>query len=84
MFWCRGQLDTAALLLGGCDAERRHFGTPHQENERRLIAKARAGLEAALSPDALTSGLAAGAGLDEGQWLTVISEALAQPGESHP
>jgi predicted ATPase/DNA-binding winged helix-turn-helix (wHTH) protein len=84
LFWCRGQLDTAALLLGGCDAERRHFGTPHQENERRLIAKARAGLEAALSPDALTSGLAAGAGLDEGQWLTVISEALAQPGESHP
>ena len=63
LFWCRGQLDTAALLLGGCDAERRHFGTPHQENERRLIAKARAGLEAALSPDALASSLAAGAGL---------------------
>jgi hypothetical protein len=37
-----------------------------------------------LSPDALASGLAAGAGLDEGQWLTVISEALAQPDESHP
>ena len=83
LFWRRGQLDTAALLLGASDAERLRFGTPYQENERRLIAEARAGLEARLPMNAYSSGLAAGAGLDERQRLTVISDALAQQGESH-
>jgi tetratricopeptide (TPR) repeat protein len=83
LFWRRGQIDTATLLLGASDAERVRFGTPHQENERRLIAEARAALEARQHPDAFASGLAAGAALDEGEWLALISEALAQPFGNH-
>jgi hypothetical protein len=48
LFWRRGQLETAALLLGTRDAKRARSGTPHQENERRLIAEARAALAADL------------------------------------
>ncbi len=81
-FWRRGQFDTAARLLGASDAERARFGTPHQPNEQRLIDEARAGLAARLPADTLTRGLAAGAALDEHDWLTVISEALAQSGEN--
>jgi hypothetical protein len=77
LFWRRGQLETAALLLGACDAERARFGTPHQENERRLIAEARAALAAELPAAAFASGLAAGALLPDGDRLTVIAEALA-------
>jgi tetratricopeptide (TPR) repeat protein len=76
LFWRRGQLDTAALLLGACDEERRRFGTPHQENERRLVAAVRAGLETQLRPAVLASAMAAGAALDERDWLLVITAAL--------
>jgi predicted ATPase/DNA-binding winged helix-turn-helix (wHTH) protein len=82
LFWRRGQIDTAAVLLGGADAERLRFGTPHQENERRLIAQARAEIEAELPADVLASRLASGAALEESQWLTVIATALAQPWET--
>ena len=78
LFWRRGQLETAALLLGASDAERARFGTPHQENERRLIAEARAALAAELPAAALASGLAAGALLQDSDRLAVIAEALAR------
>ncbi len=78
-FWRRGRLDTAALLLGASDAERARFGTPHQANEQRLVTETRTALEAALPRDAFTSGLAAGAAIDEREWLGVISAALEQP-----
>jgi hypothetical protein len=65
LFWRRGQLETAALLLGASDAERARLGTPHQENERRLIAQARAALTAELPAAALASALAAGALLQD-------------------
>jgi predicted ATPase len=81
LFWRRGQFDTAARLLGASDAERARFGTPHQANEQRLIDAARAGLAARLPADAFTRALAAGAALDEREWLTVVSEALARAGE---
>ena len=79
LFWRRGQLETAALLLGASDAERARFGTPHQENERRLIAEARAALAADLPATALANALAAGALLQDSDRLTVIAEALARP-----
>jgi tetratricopeptide (TPR) repeat protein len=79
LFWRRGQLDTAAVLLGASDAERLRYGTPHQENERRLIAQARAALEARMDSDALASLLTKGAALQEGEWLPLVSHALAQP-----
>ena len=78
LFWRRGQFETAAVLLGAANAERARYGTPYQENERRLIAEARADLEARLAPDTLASHLAAGAALQEGEWLPLIAEALAQ------
>jgi hypothetical protein len=78
LFWRRGQLETAALLLGASDAERARLGTPHQENERRLIAQARAALTAELPAAALASALAAGALLQDSDRLTVIAESLAR------
>jgi predicted ATPase/DNA-binding winged helix-turn-helix (wHTH) protein len=78
LFWRRGQVDTATLLLGASDAERARFGTPHMVNERRLIAEARTGLEAAQDPGAFASGLAAGAEFPEGELLGIIAKVLAQ------
>lgn len=84
LFWRRGQLDTSALLLGASDAERARFGTPHQENERRLIAEARAALQTELPSEAFANRLAAGAALDEREWLGVVSAALAQSDQHQP
>ena len=80
----RGQVETATRLLGASDAERARFDTPHQENERRLIAEARAAFEAGQPPLALANGLAAGATLGEGEIFALISAALAQPLASPP
>ena len=81
-FWRRGHVDTAALLLGASDAEEARRGAPLQPNERRLIAAARAGLEAALSPSKFASTLAAAAALGAGALPLLIAEALAQPPQS--
>jgi predicted ATPase/DNA-binding winged helix-turn-helix (wHTH) protein len=78
LFWRRGQFEAAAVLLGASDAERLRYGTPHQENERRLVAAARAGLESRGDADAFASRLARGAALREGELLPLIAEALAQ------
>jgi predicted ATPase/DNA-binding winged helix-turn-helix (wHTH) protein len=78
LFWRRGQTDVATLLLGASDAKQARLGTPLQDNERRLIAQARAGLEVAQDPRSFASGLAAGAVLAEGDLLDVMSKALAQ------
>ena len=53
-------------------------GQPVQRNEERLIAEARAALERALPPDVFTSGLAAGAALNRGELLALITDALAK------
>jgi hypothetical protein len=82
LFWRRGQFDTAARLLGASDAEWARVATPLQENERRLLAEARPGLEALLPPEAFASGLAAGAALDMAGLFALIAEALAQHDES--
>ena len=78
LFWRRGQLQTAALLLGASEAVVTGNGAPRQPNERRLVAQARPELEAALSHAAFASNLAAGATLGEGELHAVISDALAQ------
>ncbi len=82
LFWRRGQIDTATLLIGASDAEQIRDEAPLQECERRLIAEARAAL-AQLQPGALARGLAAGAALGERELLALISEALAQPLGNH-
>ncbi|HEY6133832.1 MAG TPA: winged helix-turn-helix domain-containing protein [Rubrivivax sp.] len=78
LFWCRGQIDVGALLLGACDAERARFGTPHQTNEQRLIDQARASLKARMDPPTYASALAVGAAVPEGKLFELISDALAQ------
>ncbi len=80
LFWRRGQVETAAVLLGASDAERARYGTPHQENERRIVGEARADLEARLTPGALASWMSAGAALEEGEWLPLVTKALANSG----
>ena len=79
LFWRRGQVDIATQLLGASDADRIRADVSLEENERRLIAEARAALEAQLPPQAFTRGLAAGAVLGEGELVALISEALSQP-----
>ena len=78
LFWRRGQLRTAAVLLGASDAERLRYGTPHRANERRLIAQARAALKAQIDSHELVSLLAKGEALIEGDWLPLVSHALKQ------
>jgi hypothetical protein len=73
------QVPSAALLLGASDAEKVRADVPLQPNEERLIAEARAALEAELQPDALASSLAAGAALTKDEVFALISKALAQP-----
>jgi hypothetical protein len=79
LFWRRGQIDTAALLLGALDAVQLRTAVPLQVNEVRLMAEARLALEALLRPEALSGSLAAGAALGEAELFALISEALAQP-----
>jgi tetratricopeptide (TPR) repeat protein len=81
LFWRRGQLDTASLLLGACDARNARAEEVPQPNEQRLIAEARAGLEAAVHSDMFATSLAAGAGLGDGDLLALISKALESDGE---
>ena len=77
LLWRRGQPDTAALLLGALDESSRKSGLPPQPNERRLITRARAGLEESLTPDTLAAHRAAGAALGIENLSEVLSGALA-------
>ena len=83
LFWRRRQFDTATLLLGASDAEQIRAAVPLQVNEHRLIAEARAALEAQLHPDAFANKLATGAALEQVALFALISEALAQPLANH-
>jgi predicted ATPase len=83
LFWRRGQFYAATRLLGAADADRGRFATPLQENERRLLAEARPGLEAVLPPEAFANALAAGAILDMAGVFALIADALAQGDENH-
>jgi predicted ATPase/DNA-binding winged helix-turn-helix (wHTH) protein len=79
LFWRRGQIDTATLLLGASDAQGVRVEMPLQENERRLMAELRAALHAQLQPEAFARGLAAGAALGEAELLALIAKALMPP-----
>ncbi len=78
LFWRRGQIDTATILLGASEAQGVRADVPLQHNEKRLIAEVRAALEAQPHPHALAPDLATGAALGEGELLALISEALAK------
>jgi predicted ATPase/DNA-binding winged helix-turn-helix (wHTH) protein len=77
LFWRRGQIDTATRLLGACDARLARTGTTLESNEERLMNEVRTALQSQLHPDALASGLTAGAALGTGEWYGAIAEALA-------
>ncbi len=79
LFWRRGQLELAALLLGALDAKAARTGMPPQSNERRLIATARKGIEDAMEPETLTQYRSTGASIDADRLSGVLAEALAQP-----
>jgi predicted ATPase/DNA-binding winged helix-turn-helix (wHTH) protein len=78
LFWRRGQLDTAALLLGAIDAASARSGRPPQANEQRLIVSARAGIESALDAETLAGYRATGVALDAERLAEVLSAALEQ------
>ena len=79
LFWRRGQLETAALLVGAIDAETSRSGVPSQPNETRLIAEARTALAAQLEPQTLARCLATGATLEPAGLIALISDGLAEP-----
>jgi hypothetical protein len=76
LFWRRGQFETAVRLLGHCDAEVHRTGVPIQINEARLIAQARAALEARLPSGSFATAHAAGAALSKAEVLALISAAI--------
>jgi hypothetical protein len=81
LFWRRGQCEAAARLIGASDAQCEKDDTPRQPNEERLIAQARADLEAKMGVEAFAGSLGAGARLGEAELIALSSESLAQPAE---
>jgi hypothetical protein len=79
LFWRRGQREAAARLIGVSNAGCVRSGAPRESNEERLIAQARADLEARMGADAFAGCLAAGTRLREAELYALISDALAQP-----
>ena len=79
LLWRREQFESAALLLGASEAVNADHQAPRQPNERRLIAQARLGLGAALTPDAFARLLTEGAALGEVELHAVVADALSQP-----
>jgi len=79
VFWRRGQREAAAHLIGASDAQCAKDDAPRQPNEERLIAQARADLEAGMGAEAFAGSLAAGARLGEAELVALIAETLAQP-----
>ena len=79
LFWRRGQLDPAALLLGALDARRARDVAPAQPNEARLVAEARAAIEKSFAPAVLQSRLVAGAALAAKDLDALIGAALESP-----
>lgn len=78
LFWKRGQVEAAALMLGAFEAQSRLTGVKPQVNERRLLAEAQPALAAQLAPDALANLKAAGAALSKVEIGALIAETLAQ------
>jgi predicted ATPase/DNA-binding winged helix-turn-helix (wHTH) protein len=79
LFWRQGQREAAARLIGASDAQCVKDDAPRQPNEERLIAQARADLEAVMGAEALAGSLAAGAKLGEAELAALIAGTLAQP-----
>ena len=79
LFWRRGQREAAARLIGASDAQCMKDDTPRQPNEERLIAQARAELEAGMGAETFAAARAAGAGLGEAELAALIAGTLAQP-----
>jgi predicted ATPase/DNA-binding winged helix-turn-helix (wHTH) protein len=84
LFWRRGQIHVATLLLGASDARRAREGVPLQENEQRMMAELRAALQTQLQTEVLASDLAAGAALGEAERLALIDGALTPALGNHP
>ena len=78
LFWRRGQFDSATRLLGASDARSARAGEPPEANERRLLAEARAALQALWPADVFARRLAAGAALGDAEILVLISAGLRQ------
>jgi len=76
LFWRRGQYDTAAVLLGAFEAVPEGIESL-QTNERRLLAQARADLEASMPAEAMAKHVAAGAALRAEELSQLLAEALA-------
>jgi len=81
--WRRGQLDTAAMLLGAHVAEASRTVLMPQVNELRLVAAARAGIVAGLAPDVLARAMETGARLDFDALIGLIDAALEQAASVH-
>jgi hypothetical protein len=81
LFWCRGQLEIAAKLLGLVDAEVARSDAKPQPNEARLVDQARRALAAALPAEEFARHLAAGAALDLTALHALISQGLAMPAQ---
>jgi tetratricopeptide (TPR) repeat protein len=75
-FWRRGQMETAARLLGAVEAHRARLGEAFQPNEQRLVDHARAGLAAALPPEVLAECRAAGGVIATSDLRALIAEGL--------
>ena len=76
LLWQLGVDAAAARLVGAFDARQKAGLEIVRVNDARLLAAARAGLAARLSPDELDAALRAGAGLDSTGVLALLSEAL--------
>jgi predicted ATPase/DNA-binding winged helix-turn-helix (wHTH) protein len=82
LFWRRGQFDSATRLLGASDARSARAGEPPQANERRLLAEARAALQALWPADVFAGRFAAGATLGDAEILVLIMKGLTQSPEN--
>jgi hypothetical protein len=75
VFWKRGDVTSAAMMLGASHARAR-AGAVVQVNEARLVAQARGPLEAALGSGDFARLQAKGAALDDAAIVATISAAL--------
>jgi hypothetical protein len=75
LFWRRGDMITATLLLGASDAGVR-AGAVRQVNETRLIAQARPALEAALGTQEFARLHAQGEAFDDRAIVAAITSAI--------
>jgi len=76
LFWRRGQIEAATLLLGAFDAQQERSDFPIGPNEQRLVEQARAGLAAQSDAQVFASRMNAGRALDTAEVMEVISRGI--------